>query len=485
MDRTIPKTLQVTLISIGLALLFNFLFFDKIIGISVFIFVGALIAAVYLFGLNQKTDFRKNWWLIALILFFALMPGVRDNPLLTFLNVCTTFGLLLLLAHQLAGTPAFLMKLRDYFMLVIVPLRMLGRAASTITQIGQIHSQVKHRDVWIRVMKGIILAVPVLIIFGLLFSQADLAFSQFIKNFIDIQISQRTIQYLMLLLFAFMAALSFLSYIFFPKQTQPVASPAQPQTAGQLGKETEVLVFLGLISALFLLFIGFQITYLFGGQTNIVSAGFTYAEYARRGFWELLAVAMLSLLVLLASEKYAGVESKKDKRFLIPALILIAEVGIVIVSAFKRLSLYIDAYGLTIMRFYGAGFIMLLVVLFILLAVKFIKAKQEQFFAFGTLLSIAGFLMIVNGVNPDAFIIKSNIERGSRTGKFDASYLRELSVDAEPWKIEVYKKLEGEDKKFVGELLQKDKERLQKNSKDWQSTNLSRARALKLLQESK
>ena len=187
--------------------------------------------------------------------------------------------------------------------------------------------------------------------------------------------------------------------------------------------------------------------------------------------------------MLLASEKYSGSELKKDRRFLVPALILIAEVAIVIVSAFKRLSLYIDTYGMTTLRFYVAGFIMLLLVLFILLAVKFIKSKQEQFFAFGTLLSVAGFLIVVNIINPDAFIVRSNIEQYNRTGKIDVSYLSDLSADATLGKIELYNKLQGEDKGFLGELLQKDKDNLQKSSAHWQSANLSRSRAFKLLQE--
>lgn len=424
------------------------------------------------------------------------MPSIRANEFLTFLNLCAILGLLMLLAHELTGTPTFLMRLFDYvFMMILVPLRMLASAASTIVMVGQIHSRVKNRDVWLRILKGVIMAAPILIIFGALFSQADLAFSKFIKDSVSISISEYEIQYLVLLLFSFVAALSFLSYIFFPKQNKtelfPEKSstvvqsglPALPAHAGQAGKGIEVMVFLGLISALFLIFIGFQITYLFGGEANIVNAGFTYAEYARQGFWELLAVAILSLLVLLASEKYAGVESKKDMRFLMPALILIVEVGVVILSAFKRLSLYIDTYGMTIQRFYVAGFIILLLVLFILLAVKFIKSKREHFFAFSTLLSAVAFLIVVNLVNPDAFIARSNIERYGRTGKIDASYMRELSADAQLWKIELYNKLEGADKEILLKLFQGQKIKLEKSSYDWQSANFSRVRALKLLRE--
>jgi hypothetical protein len=483
MDRTLVKALAVISMSLGLALVFNFLFFGKLIGISLVILVVVLLAAVFLFGLRQQLSLRKSWWLILLIIFFALMLGIRANEFLSFLNVLATFSLLMLLAHQLAGTPPMLMKLRDYFILaILVPLRMLARAFSTISLLGQVHSKVKRRDVWVRIFKGAIMAVPILIVFGVLFSQADLAFSQFVQSFVHITISQRTMQYLALLAFAFVGALCFLSYIFFPKPVQPAALAEQPAAAGQSGRGIEVLVFLGLIAVLFAVFIGFQVNYLFGGESNIVNAGFTYAEYARRGFWELLAVAFLSLVVLLAAEKHAGVEAKKDRRFLVPALILIAEVVVIIVSAFKRLTLYIDTYGMTDLRFYVAGFIILLLVLFVLLAVKFILAKQEQFFFFGALLSVAGFLVAVNLVNPHAFIVRSNIEQYNRTGKVDVDYVAGLSADAMAGKLEVYNKLSGEDKEILKDRLQLQKEYLQENSSHWQSANLSRSNALKLLQ---
>ncbi len=484
MDQKLLKSLYVILISLGLALIFNFLFFSKLIGISVLIFTVILLITVFLFGRTMQLSIWKSWWQIALIVFFSLMPGIRDNEFLTFLNVCATFGLLMLLAYQLVGTPTFLMRLRDYFSVIIfVPFRMLRSAISTVSSVAQIHSNVKNRDIWIRVLKGVIMAVPVLILFGVLFSKADLAFSQFINNFLNISVQEETMQYLVLLVFAFIAGLSFLSYIFFPKNVMSSVLAEQSDVVVKPEKGIEVLVFLGLISTLFLIFIGFQLTYLFGGETNIINAGFTYAEYARRGFWELLAVSILSLLILLASEKYSGSESKKDKKFMIPALILITEVIIIIISAFKRLSLYIDTYGMTSLRFYVAGFIILLLVLFVILAVKFVRSKGEQFFTFGTLLSVAAFLMIVNIMNPDAYIIKSNIKHFEMTGKFDALYLEELSVDAVPGEIELYKKLQGEDKEALGELLLSQKDELQYNGKDWQSANLSRTQARKLLNE--
>lgn len=410
------------------------------------------------------------------------MPGIRANEFLTFLNVVATFGLLVMLAHQLAGTPAFLMKVKDYFLLAaLVPFRMLARGLSTVSKLGQIHSNVKHRDVWIRVLKGVIMALPILILFGALFSQADLAFSEFLGNFIHINISAHSIQYLVLLFFAFLAGLSFLSYIFSPRPVIPASEPESRPI--QSNKSIEVLVFLSLVSILFLLFIGFQVTYLFGGQANITGWGFTYAEYARRGFWELLMVAILSLFVLLASEQFAGAEEKKDKHFLVPALVLIAEVVVVIISAFKRLSLYIDAYSLTTLRFYVAAFIILLLVLFMPLVVKFIWSKPENFFTFSTLLTGAAFLIAVNLINPDAHIANYNLKQYSQTGKIDIYYVERLSADATPQKLELYQKLQGENKAALHELLQEQKDILQSQSTHWQSANLSRSRTSRSLQK--
>jgi|GEM_PF-5702923 len=74
------------------------------------------------------------------------------------------------------------------------------------------------------------------------------------------------------------------------------------------------------------------------------------------------------------------------------------------------------------------------------------------------------------------------MDKHGRTGKFDVAYLRELSVDATALKIELYNKLEGEDKEVLRGLLQKEKDKLQESSAYWQSANFSRARAFKLLQ---
>jgi hypothetical protein len=480
MNTALRKTAPIILASLALAFIFNFLFFDKYIGVSIPIFTFILLGCLFFLGRKEsRISLSKNWWLIILIMFFATMPAIRDNEFLTFLNILATLGLLMILAYQLVDTPAWLMKIHDYFSLgLVVPFRMLGGAFSSLATLGQFHSNDKNREITFKIIKGFFMAIPVLIVFGLLFSHADLAFSQLVSSLININISEYTFSYLFLLAFSFFAGLSFLSYIFFPKQ---FAVQSTEIIAPKFDKGLEVLVFLGLIGLLFLIFIIFQITYLFGGETNIINAGFTYAEYARRGFFELLMVAVLSILVLLYAEKHAGLAIRSYK-FLIPALLLILEVAMTSVAAFKRLSLYIDVYGMTHLRFYVSAFIVLIFALLVLLAIKFIKNKPEQFFTFGSLLSVIAFLIAINFANPDALIIKKNIELYNSTKKLDVIYLQGLSADAMTEKLELYNILNGNDQKHLHQLILMEKQQLQNSAIDWQSANLSRYQALQQLQ---
>ncbi len=491
MQQTWLKSFSAVCLSFALGIIFNFLFFYQHMGISVFVFALVFLASIFWFGFREKSYVQKNWWLVILILFFALMPSVRANEFLNFLNICAVLGLFMLLAQELTGTSILLMKFRDYLTLLFrVPFRMLRGAWMTLAVLGNIPGQHRHTDIWLRVLKGALMAVPILIFFGVLFSGADFAFSQFLEKLIHLPILPEYLrEYIMLFLPVCLLALAFLSYLFFPQPTRTLAALEPKNATAPPERGIETMVFLGLISALFAVFIGFQITYLFGGEAHIVNAGFTYAEYARNGFGELLVVGIFSLLILLAAEKYVGLTSRSDRRFLIPALILIAEVAMVIISALKRLSLYIDAYGMTTSRFYAATFVFWLLVLFIVLTIKLIRSKPESFFASSSLITVALFLVGINVSNPDAFIAQTNMRKYERTGTIDLSHMSILSVDAEPWKIALYKKLEGEEKDRMRRSLEYDRDSFLRSSQHasasgshWQGANLARTQAWKMLQ---
>ena len=95
------------------------------------------------------------------------------------------------------------------------------------------------------------------------------------------------------------------------------------------------------LAALFGAFVFVQVRYLFGGHDLVErTTGLTYAEYARRGFFELVVVAAL-LLPVLAVMDWARQKTRGSARvYVVLATVLVALMGVVMVSAAERLRIY-------------------------------------------------------------------------------------------------------------------------------------------------
>ncbi len=464
-----------------LGLMFDYLFFEKSFGVSVFIFEAAAVALTLWFSARFHRSTRSTLWLLALVLFFAAMVAVRANLFLTFLNIVASAGLVLLATKEMLKKHIVAFRIPDYFFTVVItPFKILRRslqALSFLTTPAQKSSTVVFR----RVVIGIVLALPFLLIFGALFASADLAFKQLIDSIFRFQAPDELVAHIIFIVGTSVVALGLFAYIFnIPAETklsETKVVDAKPEKT-VVDRTIEVKVFLWLIAGLFAIFLVFQVAYLFGGAINISQGSFTYAEYARKGFWELLVVALFTLIILLIMDKFTTLSKARSAWFTLPSLVLSTEIFIIIISASKRLKLYVDAYGLTVERLYAGGFIVFLGAIFIILAIKLWSKKEESFFAFGALLSMMAFLVFFNILNPDSFIAKRNIDRFNETGKIDATYLGSMSADAVPAMVGVYDRLTEEDKVILKEALDAKKIHLEKQNSHWQSFNFSRRKAL-------
>jgi hypothetical protein len=188
---------------------------------------------------------------------------------------------------------------------------------------------------------------------------------------------------------------------------------------------TEIAIVLGALDLLFLAFVLVQARYLFGGSALVESqAHLTYAQYARHGFFELVAVSVLVLPVLLAANALA-----RDRKRLVRAFsgVLVALELAVAVSALQRLHIYEQQYGLTELRIYAIGVVGWLVCVFVWASVTILRGRLRRF-ATGAV--VAGFVAtaVLNVVNPDALIARTNLTRPQA----DLVYLQQLSDDAVP-----------------------------------------------------
>ncbi len=154
---------------------------------------------------------------------------------------------------------------------------------------------------------------------------------------------------------------------------------------------TEATIVLGAVNVLFLLFVIIQFQYFFGGQTNIGVEGYTYAEYARKGFGELVAVAVFSTLLFLGLSAVVK-RQNQAQRWIFSALgvLLVVLVGVMLVSAYQRLVLYETAYGFTRLRTYTHVFMIWLGALLAVVVVLDLLRKERSI-ALAMLLAALGF----------------------------------------------------------------------------------------------
>lgn len=188
-----------------------------------------------------------------------------------------------------------------------------------------------------------------------------------------------------------------------------------------------------LLDLLFLAFVLVQVTVLFGGHDHVLeTSGLTYAEYAREGFWQLIAAAVLTLVVVGAATRMAATTpaSARLLRFLLGALCLLTLV--VVASALHRLQLYEDAFGLTRMRLAAETFAWGLGVLFLVVlaagVVRAVRRELARVVVAGAALGLLAFSLS----NPDGRIAGRNVERWRHTGNLDVAYVQSLSADAVP-----------------------------------------------------
>ncbi len=256
-------------------------------------------------------------------------------------------------------------------------------------------------------------------------------------------------------------------------------------TAFTLGT-IEVGVILGLINLLFLSFVIVQVPYLFGGMELVQNTpDFKLAEYARRGFGELVAVSALTLPMLLLGHWLIRKENPfTEKLFRVLAAIQIGLLFVIMASAAQRLFLLTGnlGYGLTTIRLYPLIFMTWLAIVFVWFGATVLRGARKHF-AWGALWSAFLILGATHVLNPDAFIVKTNLALMREGRDFDAFYnAHYLSDDAIPALLNGMTQMSLEDRCEVGSAVHYRYRELGQET-DFRSTNWSRRAAFRLLRE--
>jgi hypothetical protein len=166
----------------------------------------------------------------------------------------------------------------------------------------------------------------------------------------------------------------------------------------------------------------------------LATAGLTYAEYARTGFFQLLAVAVITLGVLLLLRAATNLASPGQRAtFTTLAEVAVALTLVVVVVAVRRLNLYEDAFGLTMLRLYSELFSYWIGAVFLFLGAALAGIGRGR----GWLVGAAGaaglaLLLALNVANPEAVVARDQLAGTRQVQRIDVAYVARLSEDAMP-----------------------------------------------------
>ena len=466
------------LYGLAVGVLFDVLFYNKTLGISYLIFISFIILVFALIfrgsfkGLNNLT-----WLFMVPVFLLSLTFFLYSNQVLKMLNSLLVPLLVIVFCSLVTDINrsdwSDIRFLGDIIKRVFVPFGLIHKpfvALSRITSGRDSKSRVLPK-----IVLGILISVPILAIIIWLLSSADIIFKDL---FLNIPLS-RIIKHFLVVVAVTVYGTSFIWALL--KAFDERGSSLSDRIKWKLFLDPVVLLtVLVLINIVYIIFSTIQFTYLFGGSNFILPSAYSFAEYARRGFFELVAVSIMNFGILLFGITFVKKDSKKifnSLRVLLTFFVLFTFV--MLASAFYRMLLYEQAFGFTYLRIFVQAFMVMLLFLFII-NIAYIWYLKLPIIKSYLIVSLAVYL-VLNFINVDAVIARNNINRYEESGQIDVDYLKGLSHDAVP----EMQRLIREDSQVSAGILEHFKQRGSglEEQKSWQSFNISRNRAGEVIEK--
>ena len=410
--------------AITLGVLGDLVFHGRPLGVNVALFALAFVAALaVLLRVGRAPLHQGRRWMALPLLVFAFAFLWHTSTLLVATNLLAIAGAVTLGALRRTQHSPVRSEVGDYVA--------AGASAGFAAFGGAVHL-LQHDVPWsdaraalrgtrsASIARGVAIGLPLVALFGGLFMAADAVFQRLVSSAIP-SVPDLGTHLLIACAFAWPAA-GLLRDLVASREDKRLLPPEKLLSRRFSLGATEVAIALGALDVLFAIFVAVQARYFFGGRSLVQArAHLSYATYARHGFFELVAVSALVLVVIVGAN--ALVRSRMVR--LLSAALVALEL-VVAVSALQRLRLYEHEYGLTELRIWTTGVVIWLMCVFVWLSFTTLRGRGR--FAVGAL--VLGFAATagLNVLSPDALIARTNLSRPH----VDIAYLSRLSDDAVP-----------------------------------------------------
>ena len=414
-----------------LGLLFTVCFSDPSIFPNLSLLIFTIFTVLFVPFIFKKFNCLQNikglFWAIPMLC-LAICNIIFSINAFTYLNCLAELGLLAIYSNALLSNKPLFTGFTVFFKRTVSTLLpdKIGVGIFLLINLIKINAGQENStklNNFKKILIGVVLSIPFLIVISTLLFNGDLvfrelinqSFSGFFEYFKDFDLGKfyfRTIVFII-------STLYIMGFLYSAKLVKKEFKPYEMKANID---RTIAITFLTMLNALFLVFCVIQFTYLFTDGLLTLPADFTYAEYARKGFFELLFVSCINFAVVIVFLNFMKkIENKNLVKKMLFALCIFT--GLLISSSFYRMFMYVDSYGFTILRVAVLTFLTMECMLIVMAAISIFK-ENLQLFKNSFYVSLS-FYLLVNIIASEPAVTWLNIERFDQTGLFSEQYFSE------------------------------------------------------------
>lgn len=460
--------------SVAIALLQSLLFYGKRIGSSMLIFT--ILATIILWTiLNKKGKIiykKAIFWMIPIILLSSSYL-IFDNTIFYILNILVIILLMLLMFTMATDTKKYFTNyLKHAFELIKSTLSQwensFGFTKKATNQVIKSNLNCNKEKIK-KVATSLVIVFAVVIIVIILLVSADSIFASIFSGFSDMfhnfnkDVAWNLVFRMVAIVIAYFISLGFILAITNKKETKK-----EIKQSIKITDKFTIKTLLIVLNIIYLVFCYIQISSLFA-KVNLAGS-FNYAEYARNGFFQLMAVSFINFALILISN-YKN--EKREKLLKILNILLVIFTIIIVLSSIYRMHMYETEYGLTYLRSF----------VYIILATELIIFIPTVIYIFNAKLDLLKWMVMIgisiytftNFMNLEGIIITKNMKAENRSVAIDYDYICNIaSSDSYHLLVEIAENenMQTKDKlKVISKLL---KIADGTDKLDWQEFNLSK-----------
>lgn len=343
----------------------------------------ATIGIVYIKKNGYKIS-KKNLINIIVIYLFSIVYSITANNLIKFLNsvflILQTTYTMYRLCDETSKSPRFYYyaQMKSLFR---YPFENFGKCPKAVITFFFKNNSSRSNLKWI--ILGLLLTAPITLIVVNLLISADNNIERLFNKLIDGFYYNINVSFIFQVLFGFLIGCYIFGMMYtniYNKSNNKYNDITYEIKFNNYRVCPSMMIYSGLtpLCILYIIYIISQIGYFINAFSGNLYEGYTYSEYARRGFFELTTISFINLIVISVANtlcKRIG-ETYQDKKPLtlkIYNIIFYSFTIFIIITAMSKMFLYISEYGLTRLRVYTSWFMILLGLIFIIMIVREFK----------------------------------------------------------------------------------------------------------------